>query len=92
MNLIDGADAARLALCGGFAWLMVIFAGVDPLTAYLATSPGGADAVTIIASTTKVDAPFVIAMQIVRFFCVLFTGPALARWLSRARPEAASPA
>jgi len=81
-----------IALCGGFAWLMVIFAGVDPLTAYLATSPGGADAVTIIASTTKVDAPFVIAMQIVRFFCVLFTGPALARFLSRDRAEAASPA
>ena len=43
------------------------FAHVDALTAYLATSPGGADSVAIIAASTKVDMPFIMAMQMARF-------------------------
>ena len=31
-----------IAICGGFAWVLTWTAGIDPLTAYLATSPGGA--------------------------------------------------
>ncbi len=81
---------ALIALCGCFAVLLVKFAGIDPLTAYLATSPGGADTVVIIAATTKVDTPFVIAMQMARFFCVMITGPAVARMLSP--PRGAAPA
>jgi len=55
---------------------------VDPLTAYLATSPGGADSVAIISASTPVDVPFVMAMQMSRFLIILFLGPALARLLS----------
>ena len=33
----------------GVAWVLTWTAGIDPLTAYLATSPGGADSVAIIA-------------------------------------------
>ncbi|MGV8953890.1 MAG: AbrB family transcriptional regulator, partial [Cypionkella sp.] len=50
-----------IAICGIFAVLLVQFAGIDPLTAYLATSPGGADSVAIIAASSKVDVPFVVA-------------------------------
>ena len=32
-----------MAVCGGLAALLVVAAGIDPLTAYLATSPGGAE-------------------------------------------------
>ena len=32
-----------MAVCGGLAGLLVVAAGIDPLTAYLATSPGGAE-------------------------------------------------
>ncbi len=71
-----------IATCGGAAYLLVRFAGVDPLTAYLATSPGGADSVAIISATTPVDVPFVMTMQMSRFLLVLFTGPWLARLLS----------
>lgn len=78
-----GSILALITVCGGFALVLARLAHVDLLTAYLATSPGGADSVSIIASTTKVDMPFVIAMQVARFFCVLVTGPALARFLSR---------
>jgi membrane AbrB-like protein len=73
-----------IGICGLFALALVVFAGVDPLSAYLATSPGGADSVAIIAASTKVDVPFVMTMQIARFLFVVATGPATARLLSRA--------
>ncbi|MEI6099289.1 MAG: AbrB family transcriptional regulator, partial [Alphaproteobacteria bacterium] len=79
------AVLALIAICGLGAWVLVRMAGVDPLTAFLATSPGGADSVAIIAAATKVDVPFVMAMQMTRFLLVLFTGPTLARLLSGAR-------
>jgi membrane AbrB-like protein len=71
-----------VAICGLFAFCLVHFAGIDPLTAYLATSPGGADSVAIIASSSHVDMPFVMSMQTGRFIVVLLTGPALARWVA----------
>ena len=79
---ILGSMLALIAICGGFALLLVQFAGIDPLTAYLATSPGGADSVAIIAANTHVDLPFVMAMQAGRLIVVMLTGPALARWIA----------
>jgi uncharacterized protein len=76
---------ALIAICGGVGGLLSLFAGIDPLTAYLATSPGGADAVAIIAASTKVDVPFVMAMQIARFLTVMVLGPPMARFLSAER-------
>ena len=75
-----------IALCGGLAWALAYFAHVDPLTAYLATSPGGADTVAIIASSSPVDVPFVMAMQSARFIVVAFCGPAIARFVARRVP------
>jgi uncharacterized protein len=74
---------ALIALCAGLAVILAIGAGVDPLTAYLATSPGGADSVAIIAASTNVDAPFVMAMQTLRFLGVLVLGPSMAGWVAR---------
>jgi membrane AbrB-like protein len=74
--------AILIMLCGGLAALLVVVAGVDPLTAYLATSPGGADSVAIIASTSHVDVPFVMAMQMLRFVTVLILGPVIARFMA----------
>jgi membrane AbrB-like protein len=73
---------ALIAICGLFALGLVVVAGIDPLTAYLATSPGGADSVAIIAASSNVDVPFVMAMQTARFLFVLLTGPALARFIA----------
>jgi membrane AbrB-like protein len=72
-----------IALCGALAWLLHIAVGTDPLSAYLATSPGGADSVAIIAASSHVDLPFVMAMQMARFILVLLLGPALAKAVSR---------
>jgi len=43
----------------------------------VATSPGGLDSVAIIAASTRVDVPFVMALQTVRFVLILLLGPAL---------------
>ncbi|PYD69072.1 AbrB family transcriptional regulator [Komagataeibacter swingsii] len=78
------AVGLMILTCGLMALLLARVAHVSLLTAYLATSPGGEDTVAIIAATTPgVDMPFVMAMQTVRFVLVLFTGPFLARVLSR---------
>jgi membrane AbrB-like protein len=82
LPVVLGSTLLLIATCGLFAALLVWFAGIDPLTAYLATSPGGADSVAIIAANAKVDVPFVMAMQAGRFIVVLLTGPALARFIA----------
>jgi membrane AbrB-like protein len=71
-----------IALCGVLAGVLVITAGVDPLTAYLATSPGGADSVAIIAASSKVDVPFVLAMQTTRLVAVIFLSPVITRYVA----------
>ncbi len=72
-----------IGFCGGVAWLLVYLLGIDPLTAYLATSPGGMDSVAIIAAASgRVDMAFVMAMQMMRFLIVLLMGPPVARWFA----------
>ena len=78
-----GSTAILLAACAGLAYALHRFAGVDALTAYLAASPGGVDSVAIIAASSHVDMPFVMAMQTARFLLVMLTGPAIARMLAR---------
>ena len=65
---------------------LVLLTGLDPLSAYLATSPGGADSMAVIAATSAVDTSFVMAMQLARFLMVLLAGPATSRWLARHGP------
>ncbi|MBK1664513.1 ammonia monooxygenase [Rhodospirillum rubrum] len=75
--------AALMAFCGGTAWLLTRLLGVDPVTAYLATSPGGLDSVAIIAaSSARVDLSFVMALQTARFVVVICLGPPLARFIA----------
>jgi len=81
---IAASTVTLIALCGGLAVLLHLIVGTDPLTAYLATSPGGADSVAIIAaSSSHVDVPFVMAMQMARFILVLLVGPSLAKAVAR---------
>jgi membrane AbrB-like protein len=80
---VTAAIVILIAACGLYAAAMVIWGGFDPLTAYLASSPGGLDAVTIIASSSGADLPVVMAMQACRLIIVIITAPYLARWISR---------
>ncbi len=77
------AILALIAFCGGLSFILAKALGIDPLTAYLATSPGGLDSVAVIAATAKVDLSFVMAMQTVRFLIVLAAGPAISRFVAR---------
>ncbi|MGO9946614.1 MAG: AbrB family transcriptional regulator [Steroidobacteraceae bacterium] len=77
------SNLTLLALCAGIGAVLAAATGIDPLTAYLAMSPGGVDSVAIIAAGSKVDVPFVVAMQTARFVAVLLLGPSLARFMAR---------
>jgi uncharacterized protein len=80
---IVAAILALIAVCALFSVALAWLAKVDPMTAYLAMSPGGADSVAIIAASSKVDVPFVMALQTARFVLVLLIGPWLARLIAR---------
>lgn len=72
-----------VGFCGAVSWTLVTYLGVDPLTAYLAVSPGGIDMIAIIAAASVgVDFEFVMALQAMRFVIILICGPPLARWLA----------
>jgi uncharacterized protein len=72
-----------MGVCAFLAFVLVLAAGIDPLTAYLATSPGGMDSVAIIAaSSSNADMSFVMALQGVRLVIVLLAGPPLARFVA----------
>jgi membrane AbrB-like protein len=77
------ANLLLMAVSGGLALLLVYAAGVDPLTAYLATSPGGMDSVAIIGAASNADLSFVMALQTVRLVIVLAAGPPLAKLIAR---------
>lgn len=72
-----------IALCCASAWLLTVWPGQDPLSAYLATSPGGLDSVAIIAMGSGCDVAFVLALQTLRLFAVVVTGPLMARLICR---------
>ncbi len=74
---------ALIALCGLVAAGLTRYAHVDGLTAYLATSPGGLDAVALIAIGSGANVSLVVSLQILRVFVVILTGPAIARAISR---------
>jgi membrane AbrB-like protein len=77
-----GAIVALMAVGILISVGLVQLAGIDPLTAYLATSPGGADSVAVIAATSAVDAGFVMAMQLARFLMVLVFGPPVSKFVA----------
>jgi uncharacterized protein len=71
-----------MAFSGLLALLLIRTTGIDPLTAYLATSPGGLDSIAVIAASSNVDLPFVMALQTARLLIITLVGPALARFVA----------
>ncbi|MBO3759627.1 AbrB family transcriptional regulator [Ciceribacter sp. L1K22] len=78
---VAGSIAVLMAFCGGLAFLLWWLMDIDPLTAYLATSPGGLDSIAIIAASTDVDISFVMALQTMRLILVLLITPSLTRFV-----------
>jgi uncharacterized protein len=77
------ASAVGLVLaCAALGWALAALTGIDGMTAYLATTPGGIESVTIVALGTEADAPLVLAVQMLRLLAVVFAGSLLGRWWS----------
>jgi membrane AbrB-like protein len=68
--------------CAALGWALAELTGLDAMTAYLATTPGGIDSVAIVALGTGADAPLVLAVQMLRLLAVVFAGSLLGRWWS----------
>jgi membrane AbrB-like protein len=74
------AVVAMMVMCGLLSLLLAILVpDTDPLTAYLSMSPGGMDTAVVIATTTSVSLPFVLAAQLVRLIVVMIAGPSMAK-------------
>jgi uncharacterized protein len=78
-----GSMAMLIAGCAAIGWALTLVGHLDMLTAYFATSPGGADSIAIIASGTSVDVPLVMAIQVGRFVAVMLLGPTIAKHASK---------
>ena len=76
-----------ILMCALMALALTHILPMDFMTAYLATSPGGLDTVAIIAAGTRADMSFIMALQTLRLFTILLTGPAMARTISRYAPR-----
>ena len=72
-----------IAGCAGMGVLLSAVTGVDRLTAYLATTPGGLFAVLATAADSGSDVTYVLAVQVIRVFAMLLAAPLLARLLVR---------
>jgi len=81
-TMIAGA-VALIVLCAACAWVLALAMGTDFLSMFLATSPGGLDAMAIIAVETHADVGLVLAMQTLRLFGVILTGAFCARQIIR---------
>ena len=66
--------------CAALGWALSALTGIDPITAYLATTPGGIDSVAIVALGSGADAPLVLAIQTMRLLAVIAVGSFLG-WL-----------
>jgi uncharacterized protein len=77
------AICAVIGICAAFAFVLVKAAGIDPMTAYLATCPGGVDSIAIIGASSHADLSFVMTLQSLRLLVVLIAGPAMARFIAQ---------
>jgi uncharacterized protein len=69
--------------CAMLGLLLSSVTGIDRLTAYLATTPGGLFAVLATAADSGSDVTYVLAVQVIRVFAMLLFAPLLGRFYRR---------
>jgi uncharacterized protein len=75
------ASAAGLVVaCAALGWALAALTGIDRITAYLATTPGGIDSVAIMALGSGADSALVLAVQMLRLLAVVLVGSLFGRW------------
>jgi len=65
--------------CGVLAWLLSTMAHIPLGDAYLATTPGGINAVVATAAASHADISLISSVQSLRLFCVVLLAPLLIR-------------
>lgn len=83
--LVLASAVGLVVVCTALAWALSALTGIDGMTAYLATTPGGIDSVAIVALGSGADAPLVLAVQMLRLLAVVLAGSLLGRWLAASR-------
>lgn len=82
--LVLATTAAVCAGCACLAALLHVATGITFTDAYLATTPGGINAVLATAASVHADLPLVSAAQSVRLFTVVLLAPPFIRWAAEA--------
>ena len=83
LPLMLASTLLLMTACAGLGWALAALTGADPLTAYLATTPGGLDSVAVVAVESGADASLVLAVQMLRLFAVVIAGALLGRLWAR---------
>jgi uncharacterized protein len=74
--------------CGLLAWALTGLTNISLLNAYLATTPGGINAILVTAFAGGANTTLVFAVQTIRLFAMVLIAPLIVAWL----PRAAQPA
>ena len=75
-----GCTITLMLFCAFLAWVLVLIYDIDPLTAFLATSPGGLDTIAaIIYSRPYTDTSFVMTLQVARLLIINMVCPFIAK-------------
>lgn len=71
-------------VCAGLAGVVTLVTNISPADAYLATTPGGINAVLAIASSVHSNVALIFAVQTLRLFLMVLLAPFVLKWwLSR---------
>jgi membrane AbrB-like protein len=82
-----GFVVVLIATTGLLAWGLSAVTSISPLDAYLATTPGGINAVLVVGFASGAHTGFVFAVQTLRLFVMVLAAPYLVRWRARSSPH-----
>ena len=71
LPVVLASSVGLVVACAALGWVLSALTGIDGITAYLATTPGGIDSVAIVALGSGADAPLVLAVQMLRLLAVI---------------------
>ena len=73
-----------MLFCGFLSWILAVTLDLDPLTAYLANTPGGLESVAAIAaSRPETNISFIMTLQTTRLILLTTICPPLTKWVAK---------
>lgn len=74
---------SAIVACGLLAWALTGVTHIRLLDAYLATTPGGINAILVTSFAAGANTTLVFSVQAIRLFAMVLIAPALVAWLLR---------